>query len=204
MKMAPDGVWRWHAHAHAIALPAATLCAETQETHSHASDSCSGPGAVRGPVPATARRARAPSMARARCFDAVNVPYVLSLLGQECSRCSALWSLKVRGVAQAKNRVTAGPMGRRAVLCVLAVALLAAGHTADAFTAPAAISLRAPSRRLVIDRRACPPPFRRNASQEPNGRPRPAALGNGRPRPAALGAVLRVVSVARRGGSQGR
>ena len=49
-------------------------------------------------------------------------------------------------------------MGRRAWLSVLAVALLAAGQTAEAFVAPCAISLRAPSRRLVSDRRACPPP----------------------------------------------
>lgn len=53
--------------------------------------------------------------------------------------------------------MTQWTMGRRAVLCAIAVALLAAGHTADAFTAPVAISLRAPSRRLVSDRRACPP-----------------------------------------------
>jgi hypothetical protein len=48
-------------------------------------------------------------------------------------------------------------MGRRAVLFALAVALLAEGQIVDAFTAPAIISLRAPSRRLVSDRRACPP-----------------------------------------------
>jgi len=71
-------------------------------------------------------------------------------------------------------------MGRRAWLSVLAVALLAAGQTAEAFVAPCAISLRAPSRRLVSDRRACPPPRRRNASLEPNGRPR--CLTRWRPR----------------------
>ena len=67
-------------------------------------------------------------------------------------------------------------MGRRAVLFALAVALLAEGQIVDAFTAPAIISLRAPSRRLVSDRRACPP---RAAETRPKnqmgGRGRPAA-----------------------------
>ena len=75
-----------------------------------------------------------------------------------------------------KNRT----MGRRAVLFALAVALLAEGQIVDAFTAPAIISLRAPSRRLVSDRRACPP---RAAETRPKNQ-----MG-GRGRPAALGAV---------------
>jgi hypothetical protein len=94
-------------------------------------------------------------MARAQCFDAVNVLSVLSLLSGSSGGV-------VRGVAQAneieslRNRVKS-TMGRRAVLFALAVALLAEGQIVDAFTAPAIISLRAPSRRLVSDRRACPP-----------------------------------------------
>ena len=57
-------------------------------------------------------------------------------------------------------------MARKIALLALAAALLAASHTADAFTAPAAIALRAPSRPLVRDRCARVLPRRRNASRD--------------------------------------
>jgi len=56
-------------------------------------------------------------------------------------------------------------MARLAFLALVA-ALLAASHTADAFTAPAAVMLRAPSRPLVSDRCARVLPRRRNASRD--------------------------------------